>query len=66
MEIEFKQYGGYNNPAKIIEIIIRTDSVKLTECVTDLNGKVDEKLIQNLRDILEVLEHKNELINQTN
>ena len=60
MELETKHIGAYGgNPSKIIELTIKGLDGTITQDVTDLNGKVDEDLIQSLRYIADELEEQN-------
>ena len=57
MKLEIRHVGD-----TIIEMTVKTNELEYTEDVTDNNGKVDEDLIDSLREILEALEIKNENI----
>lgn len=65
MEITLKHFGrsGYN-PSSIIELTISHQNTTLTVGVTNRKGKVDEQLIDNLREVVNELEEQNELINK--
>ena len=65
MNLEIKHYGrsGYN-PSNIIELIIKSNNTIIVEDVTDRNSKVDENLINTLRDIADELEEQNKLIDR--
>lgn len=47
----------------ILELTVNSYGTNITVDVTDLNGRVDENLIQNLREIAFELEEQNERIN---
>lgn len=65
MEITTKHYGGKRYGASsIIELTFKDSDLEYTTNVVDLNGKVDVKLIENLRDIANELEEQNNLINK--
>lgn len=65
MNISLKHYGNSRiNPSKIIEITVEIDGNKMVEDVTNLKGIVDEKLIQQLRNIADELEEQNNLVAQ--
>ena len=57
MKLEIRHVGD-----TIIEMTVKTNELEYTEDVTDNNGKVDEDLIDSLREILEALEIQNENI----
>ncbi len=60
MELYTRQIGGYGDyPAKIIELTVINQGTTTTEGVTDLKGRVDENLIQSLREIADELEEHN-------
>lgn len=62
MELTTNSIGSWGgNAAKIIELTV-TDwggGSKITEVITDLNGKVNEDLINSLRNIADELEEQN-------
>ena len=63
MEITLRHYGAYGgNPSNIIEIIVNSTGASITEDITASSGKVDEKLIANLREVADELEEQNKLI----
>ena len=65
MTIEIKSYGGAAKlPSSFIELTVSYSGASITADVTDLNGYVDENLIQSFRDIAEKLEEQNKLINE--
>lgn len=60
MKIYIRKIGGSSlTPAKIIELLIKTNSIEITEDVTNLHGLVDENFIQDLRNIADELEEQN-------
>ena len=60
MEILIKEYGASRiKPAAIIELTCKDYDTQFTVDVTNINGFVDDKLIQNLRDIANDLEDHN-------
>jgi len=50
------------NRPSIIELIIITDNTTIIETITNLKGKVDENLIESLKNIVNELEEHNEII----
>ena len=50
------------NRHSIIELIIITDNTTIIETITNLKGKVDENLIESLKNIVNELEEHNEII----
>ena len=52
--------GSRISPASIIEITVSNDSFTITEDITDLNSKVDEDFIFELRQLADELEEHNE------
>jgi hypothetical protein len=67
MELSIKHYGNSRiTPSKIIQLTIKGSNCELTEDVTNLNGKVDKDLIDNLRQIADELEYQNQLIEGNN
>lgn len=60
MELKLRQIGSsMTKPASIIELVIESDNVRLSETITKLNGRVDENLITTLRQIADDLEEQN-------
>ena len=57
MKLEIRHIGS-----TIIEMTVRVDGGEYTEDVTDSKGKVDEALIESLREIANALELQNENI----
>ena len=67
MEIIIKHYGNSRiTPSKIIQLTFKGFNSELIEDVTNLNGKVDKDLIDNLRQIADELEYQNQLIEGNN
>lgn len=67
MKIELRHIGYSSfKPSKIIEISIKTSTENIVVDVTDYKGRVDAKLINDLREIADSLEHQNNLINELN
>ena len=63
MNFEIKQIGKQNLlPAVIIEVTINGFNYSTTEDVAGINGKVDESLIVELRELVDVLEEQNRLV----
>ena len=64
MKIYIRRIGGSTHgPAKIIELLVKTNSTEITEDVTNLHGLVNEDLIQDLRNIADELEEQNKRLN---
>jgi len=63
MEITLRHIGTNKQAAGIIELIVDDGGTTLISDVTDLNSKVDENLIESLRDIVNDLEEQNRLLN---
>jgi hypothetical protein len=60
MDLSTKHYGLYgDNPSTIIELTVSVIGIVITEDVTDLHGRVDEALINTLRNIADELEEQN-------
>lgn len=65
MEIKTRHLGSYGGrPASSIEVTISINNSAITEDVTNLNGEVDESLIQSLKDLVWELEEQNEKLKQ--
>ena len=63
MNFEIKQIGKQNLlPAVIIEVTINGFNYSTTEDVAGINGKVDESLVVELRELVDVLEEQNRLV----
>ena len=63
MNIETKQIGSYGGrPATAIEVTINLFDQSVTEDVTDRDGKVNENLIIELRELADELEEQNRLV----
>lgn len=63
MNFETKQIGSHGGrPATIIEVTVNGFDYSATEDVTDRNGKVDENLIMELRELADELEEQNRLV----
>lgn len=64
MIIEYRHQGSIGIRASTgIEVsITSSDGTTISEDVTYLDGRVPESLIEELKDLLEVLEEQNELI----
>jgi len=61
MEFKIKHIGAYGGfPAEIIELTIESLNSTITEDITDLNSKVDEDFIFELRQLADELEEHNE------
>jgi hypothetical protein len=50
------------NRSSIVELIIITNNTTIIETITNLKGKVDENLIESLKNIVNELEEHNEMI----
>lgn len=62
MEISTRRIGRRKNGTySCIEVTIKSSGSTIEEDVVDLNGKVDEDLIESLRDLVEELEEQNKL-----
>ena len=60
MKLELRHIGSTNGrPANIIELTIMDRNDMTTLEVTDMNSKVDESLIENLREVANALEVQN-------
>ena len=60
MEFTTRHIGAYGGrPAKMIELTATDGNATITLDVTDLNDKVDEALIQRLRDLADEFEEQN-------
>ena len=65
MELNLRHYGGNAyQVSSIIELTVKSDNATICEDITDLHGKVDEKLIRDLRDIADELEAQNDLVKE--
>lgn len=63
MELTIRHIGSYGGrQAKIIELTISDSGSTITTDVTGLNNKVDESLINSLREIADQLEEQNILV----
>jgi len=63
MEFTTRHIGAYGgNASTIIELTVSGGNASITEDVTDLNGKVDEDFIMELRELADELEEQNNLI----
>ena len=62
MEIKSRHIGGGRTVSNIIELIVTDGGSTIIADVVDLKGKVDEQLIQDLRDIADELEEQNKNI----
>jgi len=60
MKLEIRHVGRVGNASQFIEMTVKTDELEYTEDITDSKGKVDENLIDSLREILEALQLQNE------
>ena len=67
MNIESRQIGAHGGyPAKCIEVTVTdwSGNSSIIEDVTNLDGKVDESLIFQLRELANELEEQNEKLNK--
>jgi len=63
MDISLKYIGGIG-PARIIELHIESETTLIKEDITDLDSKVNQDFIDNLREIADDLEYQNKCINE--
>jgi hypothetical protein len=65
MQLSLRRIGGMGSfPAKIIELTIVVNGTTVIEDVTDLKGRVDSSLIDDLRGIADDLEAQNSLLDE--
>lgn len=68
MKLEIRHLGSRGLSSSIIELTVTSyfGSVSFTEDVTDLNGRVDEEFIFQLREIADELEEQNKKLEENN
>ena len=67
MNLSIRRIGGSSRtPAKIIEMIVSTGGASIETDITNLKGRVDDDLIQSLRQIADELQEQNDLIDNKN
>jgi len=67
MNLSIRRIGGSSRtPAKIIEMIVSTGGSSIETDITNLKGRVDDDLIQSLRQIADELQEQNDLIDNKN
>ena len=63
MDITLKHFGSYGGKAATsIELTVKSNETTILEDVTNMDGSVDESLIQQLEYIVSELKEQNELI----
>ena len=63
MKLSLKHIGSYGgNASPIIELTVSNALSGITEDIVDRNGRVEEDLIANLREVANDLEEHNNLI----
>lgn len=65
MKITLRHIGSVRGSAsKIIEMTVESYSTYISKDITNLDGTVDQQLIDNLREVADTLTEQNELIKE--